>query len=96
MRFTRDGNNLIMEKDLNVWDAILGTSIDITTLDNKTLSINIPAGTQPETMMRITGEGLPHMRTRQRGNLFLKVKVTIPKNLNQSQIEKINQLKYGS
>lgn len=96
VRFTRDGNNLVMERELSVWDVILGTSIDITTLDNKTLSINIPAGTQPETMMRITGEGLPHMRTRQRGNLFLKIKVTIPKNLNQSQIEKINQLKYGT
>lgn len=93
--FVRDGNNLILEKELSVWDAILGTSIDIKTLGDKTLSINIPAGTQPETMLRITGEGLPHMRTRQRGNMFLKIKVSIPKNLNQSQIEKINQLKYG-
>lgn len=93
--FAREGNNLIMERELSVWDAMLGTAIDINTLDGKTLSINIPAGTQPETMMRITGEGLPHMRTRQRGNLFLKIKVTIPKNLNQNQIEKVNQLKYG-
>jgi molecular chaperone DnaJ len=59
------------------------------------LSINIPAGTQPETVLRIPGEGLPHMRTRQRGNMMLKLKVTIPKNLTQSQIDIINQLKLG-
>ena len=93
--FKREGIDLIMEKEISAWDAMLGTGIDINTLGGKTLSINIPAGTQPETMLRVTGEGIPHMRTRQKGNLFLKIKVSIPKNLNQSQIEKINQLKYG-
>jgi DnaJ-class molecular chaperone len=43
--------------------------------------------------MRVTGEGLPHMRTRQRGHLLIKIKVTIPKNLTKEQIEKIQQIK---
>lgn len=94
--FKREGTTILLEKEINVWDALVGSSIEIKTLDNKTLSINIPAGTQPETVMRIPGEGLPHMRTRQRGNMMLKIKVSVPKNLSQTQIDTINQLKLGN
>jgi DnaJ-class molecular chaperone len=41
------------------------------------------------------GEGVPHMRNRQRGNLLIRVKVEIPKNLNDNQKEIINRLKDG-
>ena len=91
--FVREGTTIIAEKEISVWDAILGVSLNIETLDNKTLAITIPPGTQPETVMRVTGEGLPHMRTRQRGHLLIKIKVTIPKNLTKEQIEKIQQIK---
>ena len=93
--FKREGTTLYLEKEISVWDALVGSSAEIKTLDNKTLSINIPAGTQPETVLRVPGEGLPHMRTRQRGNMMLKIRVAIPKNLTQSQIDTINQLKLG-
>jgi len=79
--FRREGTSLIIEKEITVWDAMLGTSINIETLDNKKLSINIPQGTQPETVLSCKGEGIPHMRTRQRGNLLIKVKIKIPKSL---------------
>ncbi len=94
--FKREGTTLYLEKEISVWDALVGTSTEIQTLDNKTLSINIPAGTQPETILRIPGEGLPQMRTRQKGNMMLKIKVAIPKNLTQSQIDTINKLKLGN
>ena len=91
--FVREGTSIITEKEISAWDAILGTSLNIETLDKKTLSITIPAGTQPDTVMRITGEGLPQMRTRQRGHLLVKIKVVIPKNLNKEQIETVKKLK---
>lgn len=91
--FNREGDSLILEKEISVWDAILGTSLDIETLDKKTLSITVPQGTQPETVLRITGEGLPHMRTRRRGNLLMKIKVVVPKNLTADQLEKIKHFK---
>lgn len=96
INFKREGTTILLEKEISVWDAMLGSSVEIKTLDKKTLSINIPAGTQPETVMRIPGEGLPHMRTRHRGNMMLKLKVSIPKNLSQSQIDTITQLKLGN
>lgn len=94
--FKREGTSLILEKEVTVCDAILGSFLEIKTLDDKTLSINIPPGTQPETIFSCKGEGLPHMRTRQRGNLLIKIKVKIPKNLNTKQLELIQEFKnYG-
>jgi DnaJ-class molecular chaperone len=91
--FRREGTSLILEKEIAVYDAILGSFLEIKTLDNKTLSINIPPGTQPETVFSCKGEGLPHMRTRQRGNLLIKIKVNIPKNLSPKQLELIQEFK---
>lgn len=91
--FARDHVNLICEKRINVWDAILGSKITITTLDNKMLDINIPAGTQPDTVLSCTGEGLPHMRNGRKGNLLIRIKVEIPKHLSQEQKNRIENLK---
>jgi curved DNA-binding protein len=93
--FKREGTSLVVEKQVSVWDALLGTSVNIETLDQKTLSINIPAGTQPDTVMSCRGEGLPHMRTRQRGNLLIKIKVVVPKELTISQKQMIEQIRNG-
>ena len=94
--FKREGVTLFLEKEIDVWDAILGTTTEITTIDRKTLSITIPAGTQPDTMLRISGEGIPHMRTRLRGHLMLKIKVKVPKNLSSAQLEQIKKIKQGN
>jgi len=95
-RYKREGTSLVIDQEVNVWDALLGASIEIQTLDHKTLSINLPPGTQPDTVMSCKGEGLPNMRTRQRGNLLIRVKVTIPKNLNPEQVNMIQQIKQGN
>jgi DnaJ-class molecular chaperone len=95
-RYRREGTSLIMDREVNVWDAILGASIDIQTLDNKTLSIKLPPGTQPDTVLSCKGEGLPNMRTRQRGNMLIRIKVSIPKILNPEQINLIQQIKQGN
>jgi curved DNA-binding protein len=91
--FRREGTNIIIDKEISVWDALVGTSLTIKTLDNKTLDINIPAGTQPETVFSCRGEGIPHMRTKVRGNLMIKIRVQIPRNLNDTQRQLIEQIK---
>jgi DnaJ-class molecular chaperone len=93
--FQREGSNLVCEKKISVWDALLGTSVDILTVDKKTLNINIPAGTQPDTVFSCRGEGMPQMRNKQRGNLLIRIKVEIPKMLNDNQKEIIKRLKDG-
>ena len=91
--FRREGDNIVVEKSISVWDALLGTSVEITTLDQKTLNITIPAGTQPDTVLSCKGEGIPNMRSKVRGNMLIRIKINIPKNLNAQQIESIRQLK---
>lgn len=93
--FVRDRTNLICDKTITVWDAILGSTIRIVTLDGKVLDIGVPVGTQPDTVLSCTGEGLPHMRAKQRGNLLVRIKVEIPKNLTEEQKLKIKGLRDG-
>lgn len=91
--FQREATNLIVDRTISVWDAMLGVKMDLKTLDQKTLNINIPAGTQPDTVLRMAGEGLPDMRNRVRGHLLLRIKIDIPRNLNQHSQQLIQQLK---
>lgn len=92
-KFRREHNDIVLEKTITVWDAIIGTSLDIETIDGKTLSIGIPQGTRHGTVLSCRGEGLPVMRSKNRGNLLIMVKVDMPKNLSESQLEKIKCLK---
>jgi len=93
--FRREGSNIVVDQEISVWDALIGTSINIRTLDNKTLDINIPPGTQPETVLSCRGEGLPNARSRQRGNLFVRIKVNIPRSLTSEQQELIKKIQNG-
>ena len=91
--FKKEGDSLVVEKNISVWDAILGCKLQIETLEDKTLEITVPAGTQSDTVLSCRNEGFPNMRTRQRGNMLIKIRVTIPRHLNQTQIDKIEKLK---
>lgn len=91
--FRRDGDNLLIEKDISIWDAILGCKLDIKTIDGKNLQIAVPPGTQSETILSCRNEGLPNVRSRHRGNLLIKIKILIPRNLSDLQKTKIENLK---
>ena len=91
--FQRQGDMLMIKKFISPWDAMLGSDITIETIDKKTLTIGIPAGTQPDTVLSCRGEGLPNIRTKVRGNLLIKVQIEIPKNLNSEQKSAVEQTK---
>jgi len=93
--FRREGDSLVIEKDISVWDALLGCNLTLQTLDGKSLNITVPSGTQPETVLSCRNEGIPNMRNRQRGNLLIKIKVIVPRNLTANQITAIENLKNG-
>ena len=93
--FKREGDNLVLDKPVLVWDALLGTKVEIDTLDGKKLHLSIPAGTQPDTILSCRGEGVPNIRNKVRGNLFVKVKVTVPKNLTDHQKLTLQQIRDG-
>src|SRR5688500_11992032 len=80
-RFERRGNDLHTTATVNVFTAVLGGEADVETLGGK-VKLNIPAGTQPEQVFRLTGRGMPHVRnTNEKGDLYVHLKVQIPKYL---------------
>ena len=90
--FKRDGTNILIEKYISILEAIAGCNISIETLDKRILNITVPKGTQPETLLSCKSEGLPDSRTKVRGNLFIKIKINIPANLEQAQIAELKKI----
>ncbi|WP_422444122.1 molecular chaperone DnaJ [Thermoanaerobacterium sp. DL9XJH110] len=84
--FTRQGDDLIYEAPISFVQAALGDEIEVPTLEEK-VKLKIPEGTQPGTMFRIKGKGIPHLRGYGRGDLHVRVNVVIPKKLNEKQKE---------
>jgi DnaJ-class molecular chaperone len=91
--FRREADALWLEKNISIWDAILGCKLDVQTLDKKNIQISVPPGTQSDTVLSCKHEGLPNMRSRQRGNLLIKIKIIIPRNINDLQRKKIEEIK---
>lgn len=90
-KFERKGNNLHTSTNVDVFTALLGGKAQVKTL-NGNISLTIPAGTQPEQVMRLSGRGMPNLRSSQSmGDLYVRVKVTIPKKLTEEQKELLSQ-----
>lgn len=90
-RFERRGTDLHTTATVSVFTAILGGEAEVETLDGK-LKLNIPAGTQPEQVFRLAGRGMPHVRnSNEKGDLFVRLKVSIPKYLSSKQRELLDE-----
>jgi molecular chaperone DnaJ len=79
-RFERRGPHLWRAEEINPSDAVLGTSVRVPTLDGHA-RLSVPAGTQPGTVLRLPGKGLPEFGSSARGDLFVAVRVRIPEQL---------------
>jgi len=84
-------DELYYNLDIDLYTAVLGGKEQITTLNGKTISINIPAGTESEKILRLKGLGLN--KDYGRGDLFVNIHVTVPKNLDEQEKELFNKLK---
>lgn len=90
--FIREGNDLIIEKQVPFSTAVQGDKIAVPTLDGKKLNVKIPAGTQPQAKLRLKGHGLPSGPLGPKGDLLVKVLVAVPKNLSEKQKGLIKEL----
>lgn len=84
-------DDLYYNLDIDLYTAVLGGSEKIITLDGKTISITIPEGTESEKTLRL--KGLGQRNGGSRGDLFVKIHVTIPKNLTKEEKELFKKLK---
>ncbi|MBN1473961.1 MAG: DnaJ domain-containing protein [Syntrophaceae bacterium] len=90
--FTRDGNDLYVEKSIKFTQAALGTTIDVPTLDGSTKRLKISPGTQNNTKIRMKGYGVPGLKGAAKGDQFVKINVEVPKKLSDKQAKLIKQL----
>jgi len=85
-RFTRRGNDLHMEMEISLSEALLGFKKTIRHLDNRSVQLDVKGVTGPYETKRIQGEGMPHHEvTSQKGDLFVKMKVAFPAKLTAEQ-----------
>lgn len=92
-RFAIDGNDLNTEIPVDLYTAVLGGSVKVPTLAGD-VQLTIPAGTQTGQKFRLSGRGMPLLRTPSTfGDLYVKVKVTIPRNLSNAQKELFEKLR---
>jgi len=90
--FEREGNNLVIEKVIPFSSAVLGTEIDVPTLNGKQFKVKVPAGIQPQAKLRLKGHGLPTGPHGPHGDILVKIAVEIPKKLNRAQKKLLNEL----
>jgi curved DNA-binding protein len=90
-KFERKEYDLYVTTLLSVFTLILGGDAEVETPTGK-VTLSIPAGTQPEQVFRLAGRGMPHLKdAKTKGDLYVKLKVQIPKYLTDKQRELIEQ-----
>jgi len=82
----REGNDLIFNLFISIPDAVLGTHVEVPTVDNN-VKIKIEAGTQPGKILRLRGKGLPEVNGYGRGDLLVNVNVWIPKDVSKEEMK---------
>ncbi|MFL5755238.1 MAG: DnaJ C-terminal domain-containing protein [Chloroflexota bacterium] len=75
--FTRRGADLERELPLTLAEALLGAEVPVTTLKGRLL-LTVPPGTQTGRTFRLTGQGMPRMKSGENGDLYVKARVVIP------------------
>lgn len=90
--FLRDRLHLRTKCVINVIDLILGTEVVVEKLGGGPLTVRIPKGTNPGTVLSIPGYGLPEMNTGRAGNLYLEIRGITPKIDDQSILEKVKNI----
>lgn len=82
--FKRDGDDLFADVEISFAKAALGGEMKVPTIEGE-IKLRVRAGTQPNTMVRLRERGVPHLRGGGRGDLYIRLVVTVPKNLSREQ-----------
>jgi molecular chaperone DnaJ len=80
-RFERVGDDLHHRVAVGFTEATFGIDVDIPMLDGEMENLEIPAGTQPESVFRLAKKGVPRLQRRGRGDLLVHIEVAVPTNL---------------
>jgi curved DNA-binding protein len=90
--FSRDGDDLYVEKTVSYSQACLGSTIDVPTLSSGSKRVKIPPGTQSNTKIRLKGFGVPHLKGEGHGDQFVRIFVDVPKKMTAKQADLVKKL----
>lgn len=92
-RFERSEDNLIVDVPVDLYTAVLGGEAIVQSKDGN-FALRIPEGTQPDQLFRLSGKGMPILnKNGARGDLLARVRITIPRSLNEQQKELFRKLR---
>ncbi len=77
--FDRKGEDLYLDVNITYPEAVLGTEIEVPTLSGEKVKVKIPPGTKHGDLVKVEGYGMPSLRGRGRGNLYVRVNIEVPK-----------------
>ena len=89
--FQRDGNDVYVNVEISFVDAVMGTEVEVPTLKDK-IKIRIKPGTQPNTLVRLRGQGIKDINGYGVGDIYIRLTVKVPTKLTMRQKELIKQL----
>lgn len=87
----RHGADLHVEESISFPMAALGGEIEVASLDGP-VQVKVPAGTQPGSRFRVSSHGLPYLKARGRGDLYVHIAVDVPKKLKKEERRLIEEL----
>lgn len=90
--FKRKKNDLYLDMPITVFDAILGSEMEIKLIDDSVETLKIKAGTQPGERLTLRGKGVPSLQGAGVGNLYVNLNITIPTKLSKEQRETFERL----
>lgn len=91
-QFERDGNDLIKTVTVDLHEALLGTSVFVSTLDGKSINVEVPEIVSPKYVKVLLGEGMPLSKSpNSKGNLQIKFDIRFPKELSGEQREALKK-----
>ena len=91
-KFKRDGKDIFYDQNVSMVDAALGCDVTVPTLEG-TEKIKVDSGSQPNTIIKLKGKGVPHISYRGRGDQYVRIVVNIPKKLNKHQKNLLDEFK---
>ena len=84
--------DLYIKKEIRLTDALLGTTVTVPAVTGGELTLKVPAGTKHKSKLRLTDQGIPHMKGSGRGHLYVEIMIDTPKKLSKKQKELIKEL----
>lgn len=90
-QFKREGDDLIVDHEITFSQATLGAIVEVPTIDGP-LKLRIQPGTQPGTLIRLRGKGVPHVRASGQGDQYVRIELQVPTHLNRRQKELLTEL----